>query len=80
MFFLLLLSLSVACVVRAREPFLIAIDKQTHVIGNDIWNVTIGRAYGTRLFYKGIDLVGNATGHYVSYSKSKELQTIRYTL
>jgi rhamnogalacturonan endolyase len=79
MFSLFLLSLSVACVVRARDPFLIAIDNETHVIGNDIWNVTIGRTYGNRLFYKGIDLVGNATGHYVSYSKSKGLQTNRYT-
>jgi rhamnogalacturonan endolyase len=78
MFFLLVIFLSVACVVRARDPFLITIDNQNHIIGNDIWNVTVGPKYGTKLFYKGIDLVGNATGHYVSYSKSTGLQTIRY--
>jgi rhamnogalacturonan endolyase len=79
MFFLLLNLLSAACLVRAREPFLISVDNHTHIIGNDIWNVTIGRDFGTKLFYKGIDLVGNASGHYVSYSKSKGLKTIKYT-
>lgn len=51
------------------QPFLINVDNETAIIGNDIWNVTVGRQYAKKLFYKGVDLVGNATGHYVSYSK-----------
>jgi hypothetical protein len=51
------------------QPFLSRIDNQTHVIGNDIWNLTIGAHFGTKLWYKGFDLVGNASGHYVSYSE-----------
>lgn len=43
------------------------------VIGNDIWNITIGQTYGTKLYYKDHDLVGNAVGHYVSYSQSPRL-------
>jgi hypothetical protein len=35
-----------------------------------IWNMTQGRQYGVKLWYKGKDRVGPiATGHYVSYSK-----------
>jgi rhamnogalacturonan endolyase len=71
MLFLCFIFLAMVCVVRARDPFLIAVDDHTHTIGNGLWNVTIGRSFGTKLFYKGVDLVGNASGHYVSYSKSK---------
>jgi hypothetical protein len=52
------------------QPFLKKISNQTHIIGNDIWNLTIGEHFGTKLWYKGFDLVGNASGHYVSYSQS----------
>ncbi|GES65207.1 rhamnogalacturonase [Aspergillus terreus] len=52
----------------AKGPFLQKIDDSTHVIGNDLWNVTIRQQYGVKLFYKGQDLVGDAWGHYVSYS------------
>jgi rhamnogalacturonan endolyase len=55
------------------QPYLIKVNDQTHVIGNDLWNLTIGRSFGTRLLYKGIDLVGNASGHYVSYSMPRQL-------
>lgn len=72
-----LLLLSAASVATAGDPFLIAVDNQTHIIGNDLWNVTIGPKYGTKLFYKGVDLVGKAVGHYVSYSGSTAA-TIRY--
>lgn len=51
------------------EPFLIKVNNETAIIGNDLWNATIGRQYGTKLMYKGVDLVGNAVGHYVSYSQ-----------
>jgi rhamnogalacturonan endolyase len=51
------------------KPFLIKINDQTHVIGNDIWNLTIGPSFGKKLYYKGVDLVGRAaSGHYASYS------------
>jgi len=49
-------------------PFLLTLNGTEHVIGNDIWNITIGPIYGTKLFYKNKDIVGNAVGHYVSYS------------
>lgn len=53
------------------DPFLVKIDNETAIIGNDLWNVTVGRQYATELHYSalpGVDLVGNASGHYVSYS------------
>ncbi len=53
------------------EPFLTPIDSQTWVIGNDVWNMTQGRQYGVKLYYKNRDCVGNAVGHYASYSMSQ---------
>lgn len=50
-------------------PFLNQLDNQTWVIGNGVWNVTQGPKYGVKLFYKNHDCVGDAVGHYVSYSK-----------
>ncbi|KAH8429125.1 putative rhamnogalacturonase [Aspergillus melleus] len=61
------LALFSAGTVQAK-PFLQKINDTAHVIGNDLWNVTIGRQYGVKLFYKDTDLVGNAWGHYVSYN------------
>ncbi|KAF2429048.1 putative rhamnogalacturonase [Tothia fuscella] len=52
----------------AGEPFLKLVDDKTFVIGNDFWNLTTGESFGTKLWYKGYDLVGNASGHYVSYN------------
>ncbi|KAI1079649.1 polysaccharide lyase family 4 protein [Whalleya microplaca] len=52
----------------ATEPFLTQADNETWVIGNEIWNVTQGRQYGVKLFYKDHDCVGDAVGHYVSYN------------
>lgn len=51
-----------------RKSFFTQIDNSTWVIGNEIWNVTQGRQYAKKLYYQGKDLVGNAWGHYVSYS------------
>lgn len=59
-----------AVVAAATGPFLTAVDKQTWIIGNDVWNMTQGPIYGVKLFYKERDIVGNAAGHYVSYSMS----------
>ncbi|THY22530.1 polysaccharide lyase family 4 protein [Aureobasidium pullulans] len=38
------------------------------IIGNDVWNMTQERIYGSKLYYKDQELVGEATGHYVSYN------------
>lgn len=54
---------------RATEPFLSQVNNETWVIGNELWNLTQQRTYGVKLFYKERDLVGDAVGHYVSYSK-----------
>lgn len=53
----------------ASEPFLIQLNSRSWVIGNDIWNVTQGPVQATKLWFGGKDCVGNASGHYVSYSK-----------
>ena len=39
------------------------------IIGNDVWNMTQERIFGSKLYYKDQELVGEATGHYVSYSE-----------
>lgn len=54
---------------RAAGPFLSQVDSETWVLGNELWNLTQQRTYGVKLFYKERDLVGDAVGHYVSYSK-----------
>jgi rhamnogalacturonan endolyase len=51
------------------RPFLTQLDTQTWIIGNELWNLTQGHQYGVKLFYKDRDCVGDAVGHYVSYSK-----------
>ncbi|KAF2188583.1 polysaccharide lyase family 4 protein [Zopfia rhizophila CBS 207.26] len=51
-----------------RKSFLKQVDNSTWVIGNGIWNVTQGRQYATKLWYKNKDLVDEAVGHYVSYN------------
>ncbi|KAK0111819.1 hypothetical protein ONS96_001087 [Cadophora gregata f. sp. sojae] len=50
-----------------------SLSENQHVLGNDIWNITVGTRYGTKLYYKGRDLVGNAAGHYVSHSGGSSL-------
>jgi rhamnogalacturonan endolyase len=56
---------------RAKMPksFLKDLGNSTWVLGNEIWNVTQNRQYANKLWYKGKDRVGNAVGHYVSYSR-----------
>ncbi|KAF3000022.1 hypothetical protein E8E14_005065 [Neopestalotiopsis sp. 37M] len=49
-------------------PFLKQLNGSTWVIGNELWNVTQGQTYGTQLYYKDHDCVGDAVGHYVSYN------------
>jgi rhamnogalacturonan endolyase len=55
----------------ATGPFLTQVDNTTWILGNDIWNVTQQQTYGVELMYKGRDCVGEAAGHYVSYSMCK---------
>lgn len=60
-------------------PFLQQLDEQTWVIGNELWNLTQQATYGVQLYYKDQDCVGDAVGHYVSYSTSegpRDLPTI----
>ncbi|KAE9362659.1 polysaccharide lyase family 4 protein [Stipitochalara longipes BDJ] len=54
--------------ISAAGPFFLKVNPIEHVIGNDIWNITIGPTYGTKLFYKNKDIVGDAQGHYLSYN------------
>ncbi|KAK0102170.1 hypothetical protein ONS95_001033 [Cadophora gregata] len=50
------------------KPFLIPRTSTTGwVIGNGLWNITIGDVYGRKLYYRGHDLVGDAVGHYSGY-------------
>lgn len=51
----------------------------TWVIGNDVWNMTQEKIYGTKLYYKDQELVGEAAGHYVSYSKPYPLPNLCIT-
>lgn len=52
------------------KPFLIPRTANTGwIIGNSLWNITIGDVYGKKLFYGGRDLIGNAVGHYSGYGK-----------
>jgi rhamnogalacturonan endolyase len=55
----------------ASGPFLTQVDNSTWVLGNEIWNVTQQQIYGVKLMYKEKDCVGEAVGHYVSYSMCK---------
>ena|SRR5690242_583407 len=63
---------------RAKQPksFFNEVGNSTWVIGNDVWNVTQNIQYANKLWYKGKDRVGQAVGHYVSYSKSA-LETMK---
>jgi rhamnogalacturonan endolyase len=67
---------------RAKKPksFLKDLGNSTWVLGNEIWNVTQNRQYANKLMYKGADRVGNAVGHYVSYSTSQHSELIKREL
>jgi hypothetical protein len=65
---------------QGKGPFLQTINATQHIIGNDLWNITIGSTYGTKLYYKGHDCVGQAVGHYVSYSNDPRRSGIKSQL
>jgi len=71
--FVTLAASLVTAVAAATGPFLTAVGNQTWIIGNDVWNMTQGPKYGVKLYYKEHDCVGDAVGHYVSYSTSDPL-------
>lgn len=51
----------------AKGAFLTEVGNQTWVFGNDLWNVTQGPNYATKLYSTIVpdqDLVGTAYGHY----------------
>lgn len=52
-----------------KGPFLQILNETHSIIGNDLWNITQGPTFATKLFYKDHDCIGDAVGHYVSYSK-----------
>jgi rhamnogalacturonan endolyase len=67
----IVLSLLLARISQAKQyGFLTDNGDGTWIIGNDVWNMTQEKIYGSKLYYKDQELVGDATGHYVSYSKS----------
>jgi rhamnogalacturonan endolyase len=73
-----LMALLAACTAafvtkRVSGPFLTDAGNSTWVIGNELWNLTQGQQYATKLYYMNHDCVGDAVGHYVSYSKSDTL-------
>ncbi|THZ20218.1 hypothetical protein D6C91_04825 [Aureobasidium pullulans] len=59
------LSLAALPFVAAGGPFLQQTSNNTWIIGNDLWNITQGSIYGTKLYYQGKDAIGKAAGHYV---------------
>ncbi|KAL3425122.1 rhamnogalacturonate lyase [Phlyctema vagabunda] len=69
--------LGLTSVVHAAGPFLQPLtptSKTGWVIGNDLWNITIGDVYGKKLFYKGRDLIGGAVGFYSGYDGELNFQ------
>ncbi|KAI5203256.1 polysaccharide lyase family 4 protein [Aureobasidium subglaciale EXF-2481] len=60
-----LFALAAFPLVSARSSFLQQTGTSTWVIGNDIWNITQGPIYGTKLYYQDKDAIGEAAGHYV---------------
>ncbi|KAK8060064.1 hypothetical protein PG996_009994 [Apiospora saccharicola] len=64
------LSGLVACVplvLASRGPFLEQVSNATWIFGNDLWNVTQEAVYASKLYLRGSELVGSATGHYMGY-------------
>jgi rhamnogalacturonan endolyase len=54
--------------LNSSKPFLKSLNSTTGwIIGNGLWNITIGDVYGKKLYYKGQDLIGDAVGHYSGY-------------
>ncbi|KAH0424658.1 rhamnogalacturonate lyase [Colletotrichum camelliae] len=76
-------ALTASVVSAGKGPFLEQINDSTWVIGNDVWNLTQGSLYATKLYWTGVpgaDLVGSAVGHYVGYDGENNLQFTNATI
>ncbi|TKX25275.1 rhamnogalacturonate lyase B-like protein 1 [Elsinoe australis] len=71
---LLTLITSLSTALAARGAFLEQVGNSTWVIGNNLWNLTQGPVYGTKLYYQGYDAVGTAVGHYVGVDGENNFQ------
>jgi len=60
----LIAALAAVNSVVAKGPFLQQVSSSEWIIGNDVWNLTQGATYATKLLYQGSDIVGQARGHY----------------
>lgn len=70
--FRLVLSGLVFCVplvLAGRGPFLEQLSNTTWTFGNDLWNVTQEAIYAPKLYFRGFELVGSASGHYMGYGR-----------
>lgn len=70
--------LAVARLCLAKGPFLQQVSSTQWVIGNDLWNVTQGVTYATKLQYQGLDAVGTAAGHYAGYGEMMSAVAVEY--
>ncbi|KPM45229.1 hypothetical protein AK830_g1397 [Neonectria ditissima] len=76
-------SLFGSLVAAGTGPFLTEVGDGSWVVGNDIWNVTQGATYATKLFWQGVpgaDLVGSAVGHYIGYDGEANLKFTNATI
>ncbi|KAI5856370.1 polysaccharide lyase family 4, domain III-domain-containing protein [Tricharina praecox] len=74
-----------SAVVSAAAPTLVVHNNGTNgefstTISNDVISMHVGRQYGTKLMYKGEDLVKNATGAYGSYGSYYDLNYTSVTI
>lgn len=54
--------------------FLEQINSTLWIFGNDLWNITQGPVYATKLYYDGSDAIGTAVGHYVGWDGENNLR------
>ncbi|KAH7133728.1 polysaccharide lyase family 4, domain III-domain-containing protein [Dactylonectria macrodidyma] len=76
-------ALAAPLVAAGQGPFLSEVGDGSWVVGNDIWNVTQGSVYATKLFWEGVpgaDLVGSAVGHYIGYDGEANLKFTSATI
>ncbi|KAJ1548955.1 hypothetical protein HK405_012384 [Cladochytrium tenue] len=68
----LVLAGAVAC--HAAQPFLTQISSNSWVLGNDLWNATIGPTYGKPIYFNNREIVGEAVGHYAGFNSGGEVE------
>ncbi|KAE8151460.1 polysaccharide lyase family 4, domain III-domain-containing protein [Aspergillus avenaceus] len=50
-------------------PFLEVVDSSKAIVGNSVWNATVGPNYAKPIYYNGKEIVGSAKGQYYSYAQ-----------